>query len=207
MSLCPLSIPPADKLFRWDKRRCDGKNRSLARTKWISFNINSAYQSVSFGRLELGIYPRSPCNFVRLIALIMSRPLSIPPPPPPPPPPSSQRQRAPYPDYDKATADESPWKYVGYRVFAKWMASEQTFFIVRRFGALNTRVILALQDEIVELEQQLNHLDEDYSRKDANENHTHNGSFRFDGFEDRRNLIQDILPEKLAKYSRTYSMK
>lgn len=85
------------------------------------------------------------------------------------------------------------------------MASDQAFFIVRRFGALNTRVILALQDEIAQLDQSLNALDEEYSRK-ARDDGTNNGSFRFDPSDERRELVQKILPEKLLKYSK-YPLK
>jgi hypothetical protein len=80
------------------------------------------------------------------------------------------------------------------------MASDQAFFILRRFGTLNTRVLLAMQDEIVELEDRLNFMDEEYSRKDYTDA-VDNGTFRDDPFGDRRKLVQEILPEKLARYS------
>jgi len=97
---------------------------------------------------------------------------------------------------------EKPWKYVGYKVFSRWMASDQTFFIMRRFGALNARVALSLQDEIVELEEQLDFMDKEYSSPDVAD--VNNGSFRDDPFigpGDRLDLVRNILPEKLAKYS------
>lgn len=62
---------------------------------------------------------------------------SLPPPPPPPPPP--RRHRPYYPDYTKDDAGHFPWKYTGNRVFTRWVASDQAFSIVRRFGTLNTR--------------------------------------------------------------------
>lgn len=114
---------------------------------------------------------------------------------PPPPPPRSL-----YPDYSAEDAAAAPWKYTGYRVFSRWMAADQEFFIVRRFGALNTRVILALQDEITQLERVLDGIDMQYSRK-AEDPRTNNGSFRFDPSDQRRELIHDILPGKLLKYS------
>lgn len=122
---------------------------------------------------------------------------SVPNQPPPSPP------RALYPDYSAEDAAGAPWKYTGYRVFARWMAAEQELFIVRRFGALNTRVILALQDEITQFEQRLDMIDMEYSRK-ARDLSTNNGSFRSDQSEERRELIQDILPSKLLKYSMHY---
>ena len=39
------------------------------------------------------------------------------------------------------------------------MASDNDFFVVRRFATANTRVLLAKQAEIFELERRLNHLD------------------------------------------------
>lgn len=84
------------------------------------------------------------------------------------------------------------------------MASDQAFFILRRFSTLNTRVLLAMQDEIVELEDRLNFMDEEYSRRDYSEP-VDNGTFRDDPFNDRRKLVQEILPEKLARYSMSNS--
>ena len=80
------------------------------------------------------------------------------------------------------------------------MASDKAFFILRRFGTLNTRVLLSMQDEIVELEDRINFMDEEYSRRDYTEE-VDNGTFRDDPFGDRRELITKILPEKLARYS------
>jgi hypothetical protein len=105
-----------------------------------------------------------------------------------------------YPDFTPEQARWNPRKYSGYRVFSRWMASDQAFFILRRFGTLNTRVLLAMQDEIVELEDRLNFMDEEYSRKDYTEQ-VDNGTFRDDPFDDRRRLVQEIIPEKLARYS------
>ncbi|MCJ1426678.1 hypothetical protein MMC29_004581 [Sticta canariensis] len=81
------------------------------------------------------------------------------------------------------------------------MAADQEFFIVRRFGALNTRVILALQDEITQCEQKLDMIDIEYSRK-AQHPSTNNGSFRFDPSDERRSLIHDTLLDKLLKYNK-----
>jgi hypothetical protein len=80
------------------------------------------------------------------------------------------------------------------------MASDEAFFIVRRFSTLNTRVLLAMQDEISMLEEHLNFMDEEYSRKDYTED-VDNGTFRDEAFADRRDMIQRVLPEKLMRYS------
>ena len=41
--------------------------------------------------------------------------------------------------------DQKPWKYVGYQSFSRFVASDNDFFILRRFGALSVQIILALQ--------------------------------------------------------------
>ena len=112
---------------------------------------------------------------------------------PSPPPPR------PYPDWKHP--DRLPCKYVGYRVFSKWVASDRSFFIVRRFGALNARVILDLQDELVRLDQELTALDEAWSRRATKNDSTNNGSFRFDPSDKRTRLVHEVLPGKLLKYS------
>lgn len=128
-----------------------------------------------------------------------------PPAPPTPVDPLPPPRSLSYPDFSTEEAQDNPRKYSGYRVFSRWMASDQAFFILRRFGTLNTRVLLAMQDEIVELEDQLNLLDEEASRKESPYN-LDNGTFRDDPFGDRRELVTKILPEKLAKYSKHMQM-
>jgi hypothetical protein len=118
---------------------------------------------------------------------------------------------------------EKPWKYIGYKVFSRWVASDPSFFVLRRFGTLNARVALSLQDEIAQLEERLDHMDNKFSDRDTVDGH--NGSFREDpfskkvdggqasvhgapqaepssmGVDDRQTLVREILPVKLAKYS------
>jgi len=82
------------------------------------------------------------------------------------------------------------------------MASDQTFFIVRKLGALNSRVPSSLQNEIVELEERLDFMDREYSK--PGEPDVNNGSLRDDPFvepDSRNKLVREILPQKLAKYS------
>ncbi len=89
------------------------------------------------------------------------------------------------------------WKYIRYKGYAKFIASDNDFYIVRKFALLNTRVTLALQDQIAVLETDLDELDAQYSKRDAD--NPHNESFR-DNREDRTELIEK-LTRKLAKYS------
>src|ERR1700722_559445 len=60
-----------------------------------------------------------------------------------------------------------PWKYTGYRVFSQFIASDNDFFVLRRFGTLNARVILALQDQLSKLEEDLEEIDNRCSRLNA----------------------------------------
>jgi hypothetical protein len=90
-----------------------------------------------------------------------------------------------------------PWKYIGIKGYAEFISSDDDFFILRRFHTLNTRVALALQDEISDLEDRLKLLDEQYSDKDAND--VNNGTFR-DDMEDRSEIIE-TLRKKLKRYS------
>jgi hypothetical protein len=89
-------------------------------------------------------------------------------------------------------------KYVGYRVLSKWIASDSAFFALRRFGTLNARVALSMQDEIVRLEEELEDMDKTYSEISGP---VDNGSFRDDPFDDRRTMVESTLPEKLTRYS------
>jgi hypothetical protein len=93
---------------------------------------------------------------------------------------------------------------VGYRDFSRWVASDPAWFITRRFSTLNARIILRLQDNVVELEQKLNKLDRDYSLPNSimqDDDNTHNGSFRLESFDDRKQVIKD-LAIALKEYSR-----
>lgn len=94
--------------------------------------------------------------------------------------------------------EKKPWKYIGYKGYSEFIASDNDFYIVRQFASLNARVVLALQDQIAVLETNLDELDAQYSKRDAED--LHNGSFR-DDRDDRTELIEKITT-KLAKYSK-----
>lgn len=90
-----------------------------------------------------------------------------------------------------------PWKYVGYRGYSRFISSDDDFCILRRFSVLNVRVSLALQNQLVILERQLNELDNKYE----DEAQIHNG--RFEGDEKDREELISCIEEKLRKYSRS----
>jgi len=93
---------------------------------------------------------------------------------------------------------KKPWKYVGYRGFCEFIASDDDFFVLRRFSALTSRVLLALQDELVELETQLSFLESRLSDQSAPD--VHNGSFRQETQSSRLKLVREI-DNKLRAYS------
>lgn len=96
------------------------------------------------------------------------------------------------------------WKYVGYRGFCEFVTSDDDFFILRRFSQLTARVLLALQDELTELESQLSILETQLSSRSAPD--MHNGSFREETSQTRLDIIQEI-DKKLRAYSQPFSTK
>lgn len=91
-----------------------------------------------------------------------------------------------------------PWKYLGYRRYAEFLASDKSALIFRRFGTLNARVLLLLQDQIVQLEERLSQLDTQHSRQSAQD--IHNGSFRHDEVIERTEILLEIHV-KLKEYN------
>lgn len=91
-----------------------------------------------------------------------------------------------------------PWKYLGYQAFSKFVASDNDFFILRRFGALTARVLLGLQDQLSQVEENLDALENQLRRRDVPD--THNGSFRQEGQQERKKLVSDAQG-LLMKYS------
>lgn len=82
------------------------------------------------------------------------------------------------------------WKYVGYRDFCEFAASDHDFLLLRRFDKLTTRALLALQDEIVELEDQLESFENRLMQSGASD--VHNGTFREEKQEVRVALVKEI---------------
>lgn len=98
----------------------------------------------------------------------------------------------------KAEIEEKPWKYLGYPGFATWGASSKDAFVLRRFNAVHTRVILYMQDQIVRKEEELEALDR---RCRTRPDDVDNGTFRYD-MEPRRNAVLDDLRVRLKEYSK-----
>ncbi len=80
----------------------------------------------------------------------------------------------------------------------KWAASDDDFFVLRRFGELSARVLLRLQDRIVKIEEDLQHMDEM-----CRTNGYDNGTFRYDPM-DKRQWLLDELTSRLEQYRRSY---
>ncbi|KAF2728845.1 hypothetical protein EJ04DRAFT_590275 [Polyplosphaeria fusca] len=92
-----------------------------------------------------------------------------------------------------------PWKFQGYKILSKWMASDDDFFVVRRFQSLNAHTLLYMQDRLVQYEDQLNTIHDNVEAK--NEKHS-NGSFRRDLIhEPRRDQILCELSSLLHYYN------
>ena len=78
-----------------------------------------------------------------------------------------------------------------------WMSSDDDFFVLRRFGKVGTRVLLFMQDQIVELEEGLQRQD-DWC-KNAPKEYADSGTFRGDRNLQRRQIMQD-LSHMLERY-------
>jgi hypothetical protein len=77
----------------------------------------------------------------------------------------------------KEQVNAKPWRYLGYRGFSSFIASDDDFFILRRFRTLHARVLLALQNHLTVLESNLTAIDEEASQDEDDYN---NGIFRED---------------------------
>jgi hypothetical protein len=110
------------------------------------------------------------------------------------------------PDTNVLTQKRSkPWKEVGYRGFSAFIASDNDFLIFRRFGSLNARLILYLQDQITVLESSLEELEKKHMTEDAQD--SHHGSFRREQLSKRTELLEKIN-KKVREYSKgTFSRR
>ena len=78
----------------------------------------------------------------------------------------------------------------------RWMASDNDFFVIRKFGEVAARVLLRMQDRIAQLEEDLQKQD----RISVNQR-LHNGTFRKES-----NLIRDEILDQLTWRLKEYRM-
>jgi hypothetical protein len=97
---------------------------------------------------------------------------------------------------------DAAWKYEGYKAFGAWMASEDDFFIFRRFESLNAQTLLWLQDRIVQIEEKLETIHK-YVEDAPLEHHLMNSKFRWDERHMReRHMLMGELSCLLHHYSK-----
>lgn len=72
------------------------------------------------------------------------------------------------------------------------MASDNDFFVIRRFGTIHAQVILAMQDRISEEEELLEALDKTYSTSESED--VNNGSFREEPIQNRIEILSQLKP-------------
>lgn len=111
---------------------------------------------------------------------------------------SISQSHSPKENPSKSDLYQRPWQYLGYRAFCEWSSSDDDLFVLRRFKALNTRVLLRMQDSIVQLEEKLNALDIENSQLGCQP--VNNGSFRHDMIERREEILIKAQAE-LKEYS------
>ena len=91
-----------------------------------------------------------------------------------------------------------PWKFEGYPSFSKWMASSEDFLILRRFGQLNVRALLLMQDRIVRKEESLLEIDDD--ARHGSDELGDSSSLRYEPRPEREELMDELIP-MLRQYS------
>ncbi|KAL2842798.1 hypothetical protein BJX68DRAFT_270430 [Aspergillus pseudodeflectus] len=100
---------------------------------------------------------------------------------------------------EKLAKDKRAKKDIGYAGYVELIASADNFWIFRRFDRLNARVMLSMQDEIVDLEQNLDAVDKTAAAEAGDD--VNNGTFRNDTNARRRSLVHTAR-EKLGNYYR-----
>ncbi|CAE7202766.1 hypothetical protein CFE70_008503 [Pyrenophora teres f. teres 0-1] len=90
------------------------------------------------------------------------------------------------------------WKYEGYKEFGRWMASDDDFFVFRRFESLNATTIAYLQYRISQLESKL----EGIHHANEQEKDRKNSSFKWDEqYQQDRFHIMGELSRLLLHYN------
>ena len=103
----------------------------------------------------------------------------------------------------RSSLERQPWKYDGIPAFSKWAASDEDCFTIRRFGVMNTRVILQMQADIGAIEKKIEELDATASKPETGA--VNNGSFAWDPIAERRELLTK-MHAKLKEYSSLTSL-
>jgi hypothetical protein len=85
---------------------------------------------------------------------------------------------------------KKPWKYIGYRGFTTFLDSDDNFLVFRRYGILNTRLLLYLQDKIAVAEKELEDIDIRFAKKETG--NVNNGSFRQEMIGERARVLEQI---------------
>jgi hypothetical protein len=93
---------------------------------------------------------------------------------------------------------KKPWKFQGYPAFSKWMASSEDFLVLRRFGELNARAMLLMQDRIARKEELLMKIDEEARR--GPDDLGDSSSLRHEPQKEREQLVDELIP-MLQQYS------
>ncbi|KAK6082936.1 hypothetical protein SCUP515_02170 [Seiridium cupressi] len=86
--------------------------------------------------------------------------------------------------------DDKPWKYIGYKDFARYSSLSDDFFVVRRYDRIHCRVLLAKQDRIAKLEEELDTLDDSSSSRTASD--MDNGTLKNDKSQGRKQILADL---------------
>lgn len=102
--------------------------------------------------------------------------------------------------------NERAWKYIAYPGFCEFSALDDDFLLLRRFGALNIRVLLDLQFRITQLEDQLHDLDQE-CRDDPDPENAANrmDSLAWDHSEHNKRQRRGDLVRELQPLLHTYS--
>ncbi len=100
------------------------------------------------------------------------------------------------------------FKFKGYPALARWMGASEDFFLIRRFGDLNARILLAMQDDIMQLEERLQTIDKRYEDAFFDKatqkplTPSRNDTLRCDPDPERRQILGKLRP-MLKEYSMT----
>lgn len=97
---------------------------------------------------------------------------------------------------------EPAYKAQGYQAFSRWMASDNDFFVFRRFESLNANTILWMQYRISALERRLEEIHKEVEDSKISDN-LMNSSFKWDEeYAQERTRIMHELSGVLLQYSR-----